>query len=354
MKILLLGPYPPPHGGISVHVYELRKQLHMAGIDCQVVNVDRRALESADYLCVRSGFGLLWTMNQHTRRGWTLHVHVNGHNRRSWLIALTAGVAGWFGPGSVLTVHSGLAPEYLASGRLARWMAGLACSFYTWVVAVSPAVHDALLSLGLSAERIAVVPAFLAAQPARSDRHEPDHFTHRSPILATTLFFRPEYGFRVLVEAMDQLRRRYPEIVCLVMGSGEEQEQAEQLVVKRGLQEWISLLGNVTHEKCLSLLSRADLFVRPTLVDGDASSVREALAMGIRVVASNAGHRPQGVVLFRAGDGDDLAAKIEEAWLRPGLGAMPGGDNFGTLIDLYESIGRPRRQVDNGKAQSIA
>src|SRR5437660_6748655 len=69
----------------------------------------------------------------------------------------------------------------------------------------------------------------------------------------------------------DLLRQTFPGIACLVMGSGEEEEhqQAEQLVAARGLQHSILFLGNVVHETCLSIISQVDLFVRPTLADGE-------------------------------------------------------------------------------------
>jgi len=44
------------------------------------------------------------------------------------------------------------------------------------------------------------------------------------------------------------------------------------------------------------------VFVRPTLADGDAVSVREALALGRVVVASAVGERPAAARLFPAGD----------------------------------------------------
>ena len=41
MKILLIGPYPPPHGGISVHVSGIHRQLMAAGIPCRVLDTGR-------------------------------------------------------------------------------------------------------------------------------------------------------------------------------------------------------------------------------------------------------------------------------------------------------------------------
>ena len=346
MKILLIGPYPPPHGGVSVHVYEACRQLRLSGIECRVVNVDPRAPQSNDYVSIRGGLHLLFLLTQFARNGWTLHAHTNGHNHKSWMVALIAGLAGLRGPGSLLTLHSGLAPAYLAKGRAGpRLLARSVCLFYRRVIAVAPEVREAVLSLGLPPGRVDLLPAFLFTAPSLVETPELQEVEGRRPLLAVTLFFRPEYGFELLVEAMERLRGRHPEIACLVMGSGAQQAQAERLVCEKGLQNCIHFLGNVSHEKCISVMSQCDLFVRPTFADGDANSVREALSMGIPVVASDVGNRPPGTVLFRTGDVDDLAAKIEETWSRPH--PRPNCDrnatatgNFKSLLDIYSSLAK--------------
>jgi glycosyltransferase involved in cell wall biosynthesis len=72
----------------------------------------------------------------------------------------------------------------------------------------------------------------------------------------------------------------------------------------------VLLAGDVGHALCLCLMSKSDLFVRPTYQDGDAISVREAVAAGVPVVASNVGTRPPGVALFRAGNVDELTKTL--------------------------------------------
>ena len=59
MKILLVGPYPPPHGGISVHVAGIYRQSIAAGVKCAVLDTSRdprqvRVREATGILC-RSG-----------------------------------------------------------------------------------------------------------------------------------------------------------------------------------------------------------------------------------------------------------------------------------------------------------
>jgi glycosyltransferase involved in cell wall biosynthesis len=59
------------------------------------------------------------------------------------------------------------------------------------------------------------------------------------------------------------------------------------------------------------MISASDVFVRPTFTDGDSISVREALSLGIPVIASDCVERPDGVVLFKTGNAGDLSGKLQ-------------------------------------------
>jgi glycosyltransferase involved in cell wall biosynthesis len=61
-------------------------------------------------------------------------------------------------------------------------------------------------------------------------------------------------------------------------------------------------------------MRRSHVFVRATLEDGDSISVREALALGVPVVASRVGTRPPGTILFHPGDVEDMLSKVDLAW----------------------------------------
>src|SRR5205823_13397268 len=116
MKVLFVGPYPPPHGGISVHVWSAHALMKRAGQQSSVLNIDPRAPASEAYIRVPGAFGLLRELVRHARNNWTFSVHTNGHNRKSWMIAAACGLAAQLGPGASLTLHSGLAPEYMRHG----------------------------------------------------------------------------------------------------------------------------------------------------------------------------------------------------------------------------------------------
>src|SRR5579885_2945703 len=236
LKVLLMGPYPPPSGGVSVHVLAAHKLLTEAGLSCQVLNLPEpsRAKGAAR---LRHWARLVRSLRRRAKQGWIIHVHINGHNWKSWAVAAIGGVSGSAAAGRILTLHSGMVAKYL--GTASAWrraLAAFACARFTRIVCVTTEIRAALLSLGVPIERTEILPAYLGAVPRKQGIEDwlLSWIREHSPVISTALFFRPEYGFRLLVEAVSRLRSRYPRLGCLVMGSGEEQTEAEQSIEKQG------------------------------------------------------------------------------------------------------------------------
>lgn len=345
MKILLVGSYPPPFGGISVHVQMLQRLLEQNGIDCRVLNIDRKALASPNYLHVKNYVDLLMQLIT-TSRSRLVHLHTNGHNLKSWLMATVCAWLGWgLGCGSILTIHSGMSPQYIAQpGFWHRQLLKLALAPQSLVVCVNEEIRATLVDFGFKREDSMVLPAFLFDE-GEDPPLEPKlkHLLAQfDPIITTVAFLRPEYGLEVLMEALSLIKRQFPRFACLVIGSGEGQAALQQCAVEYGVAEQIFWLGDLEHRECLSLIGASQLFVRPTLADGDSISVREAVHLGVPVVASDVGHRPASVSLFRVGDAADLAAKctnvLENQLLAKPQTLLEPAYNLLSLIGAYDQI----------------
>jgi len=124
------------------------------------------------------------------------------------------------------------------------------------------------------------------------------------------------YGARTLLAALPALVARHPRLMLALFGPARAEGLAG-LARSYGVDARVRFFGELGHEQALAVIAASDLFVRPTLADGDALSLREALALGRRVVATEVGVRPQGAQLVRAGDALDLVRGIEEALERP-------------------------------------
>lgn len=315
MKVLLIGDYPPPYGGISVHVQQLSRFVAQSGAECRVLDIEPGTTSKEGAIRVRGYSDFLWNLMTFFFRGYVSHIHTNGHNFKSWLaIWVVAWVGFLFRRRNVATLHSGLMPAYVgAGGSLTRWFIKSALWPLGTVIAVNEEIERALSELKVARNRILVLPAFsLGARSSMIPEFIADCRAKFTPMVASAVYLEKEYGTELLIEACVHLREKYPHLGCLIMGSGREEETLRAQIKKSKGEEFIILLGNLPHELCLSVMEKSDLFVRPTYFDGDAISVREALALGIPTVASRVGFRPDGVFLFDPGNVTDLIVQMEK------------------------------------------
>ncbi|MGH9360069.1 MAG: hypothetical protein ACRD1O_12965, partial [Terriglobia bacterium] len=114
MRILLLGPHPPPYGGIQTHLVALRQYLREQQIPSEVINLTRHRQPEAD------GVYYPRTPQQVLRLLLRLHydiahLHVGG-DLTSRVLALALVCNAVPGHKSVFTFHSGGYPSSQAGG----------------------------------------------------------------------------------------------------------------------------------------------------------------------------------------------------------------------------------------------
>jgi glycosyltransferase involved in cell wall biosynthesis len=326
-RVLLIGPLPPPSGGVATHCTELRCALQAQPLSVSLLD-PRRA---------RGGRQRLIAALTAARLGGALvHLHTNGHNRGSWALAALVGLTQ--AAPRLLTLHSGLAPDFV---RAHKKQTRLLCNRFTKVIAVNAAIADALLAVGVAPERLLVCPAFTPA--ALAFRLAPPGLAqlrraHRL-LLACALAPGPEYGALIMLDAFRLVRARAPEVGLVLLGPGTQHPSLAAAVHARGLGGAVHHLGELPRAQALAVLAAADIFVRPSLADGDALSVREALALGCRVVASDVGARPLGVLTFAAGDAAAGAEQIFRAIANRFPEQVSSVDCLPPLLALYRQLG---------------
>lgn len=343
-RIALVGDYPPPHGGVAVHVAALARALRAAGLDVRVLDIGRGDHRAEGVVPARGALRFAAALATAAAERRLVHVHTSGANPRSWTVAAAAARARLPGsPPAVLTLHSGHCPAYLARAPAARRAARGTCAAFGQVLAVSGPIAEALHGCGVPAHRVKVLPAFVAAAlvPGPPPRGFAALRAARAPVFVAALAPGPTYGEDLLLPAFVALRARHPRAALAIFGPGTE----GGALAAAGLGMGVLALGELDHSGALAVIAGADVFVRPTRADGDALSVREALALGRRVVASAVGHRPAGCLLFPAGDAGGLAARLAEAAALPApppTGRIaPVRDPFRDLLALYRALAHP-------------
>jgi glycosyltransferase involved in cell wall biosynthesis len=132
--------------------------------------------------------------------------------------------------------------------------------------------------------------------------------------------FVPKKGFTTGIKAMQAIRSRHSNARLLIVGSGLLEPEYRGIMKESGTEEAITLLGEVLPAELKYYYSACDIFLMPSErfpSDGLNVVVVEAMACGRPVVASSVGGNDLVVFdgvngyLHRAGDAEDLAAKVE-------------------------------------------
>ncbi len=349
VNVLLVGDYPPPYGGISVQVQALQRWIEKeSGASCVVLNIGASRREAISG-CV--GTPNLWTFGQmlwrYARQGHLIHIVTNGHNTKSWLSAFACSVAGILNRRrTIIALDSGAMPNCVEeAGWFLRMLIKLALQLAGKVICRNKRGRHVLLKLGCQDSSVLIIPGYIPAAPSgpESIPSEVQAFlAAHDPVIGTVVAFRPEYGVDILVDAVNQLAIDYPNVGLIIIGSGDE-PNAHKVI--RDLQQngRVTVIKDLPHPLCLAVMSRLDIFARCTYYDGDAISVREALTLGLPVVASDTDYRPEGVTLFTKGDVKDLVKKLQgtleqsvELSVKARRGAMP--DTADRILKLYHEL----------------
>src|SRR4051812_29937374 len=109
MKILLVGDFPPPSGGVATHVEELFHAVRARGGECFVLDIGKGQLPADGVLPAGGVAHFSKLLMQHAVRGFRIHLHTSGANPKSWALASVCAAAGKVARvPPIITLHSGL------------------------------------------------------------------------------------------------------------------------------------------------------------------------------------------------------------------------------------------------------
>lgn len=96
-------------------------------------------------------------------------------------------------------------------------------------------------------------------------------------------------GFMIGVLAINELKSKFPNFIWKIAGDGPEMEELLSHIHSLGLTENIVLLGKKNKDEIKELYEEADIYFLPSVSEGLANAVLEAMSMSIAVVSSDVG-----------------------------------------------------------------
>jgi len=352
MKIALLGPYPPPYGGTSVHVQRLKERLEKEDAACVVYDYSGVPKKAPGIVTVRNK--AIWFLAQLFHSPADI-IYCRGYSPLALIsLSLLAAAKGK----KVIIAPGGFLFGDRPIGLCHKLAFLLAAKTRVYFVAESLKSKAIILSLGIKPENIEeeVIPGFIPpyvkeGEIAQIAPEVWDFIGSHSPIVTANAFRisfyngQDLYGIDLCIDLCANLKMYYPEIgfvFCLPdIGDYDYFYKMREMLKDKDIEG--SFLFVTKPCPYYPILRKSDVFVRPTHTDGDANSLREALHFKVPSVASDAAARPEGTILFKNRDAEDFTLKVKhilsnyESYKKK-LKTLRSEDNFEKILRVYYKL----------------
>jgi len=284
----LVGPLPPPNGGMAMQTLQLARLLREEGIAVEIVQTN--APYRPPLVEKLQGLRALFRLLPYLWRLWRLAgrvdvIHLMANSGWSWqLFAAPAVWTGWLrGTPVIVNYRGGEAREYFSrSIRRVRPTLGRASA----VVVPSGFLEAVFREFGVATQVVPNIVDLDFFHPAASRRSD-GTFT-----IAIARNLEALYGIDTALEAFALARAEHAGLRLKIAGSGPQRVELERLARQLNIDGSVTFLGRLDRPDIVALYHAADAMLNPSRVDNMPNSVLEALACGVPVVSTEVGGVP--------------------------------------------------------------
>lgn len=320
ISIDLIGTYPPPIGGTSIHIQRLLRENRKQGIEC--VEYDTRANEEGKNLKNKfvvpiynyKKFMFKYLFN---KRAQIIHSHSH-----SWIERMILTIKAKLCKQKVVfTFHS-----FRDDINKLNWKQKIA---YKYVlknsdkfIATSLDIKRKLIEWGCNEEKINVISPFIVPNEIDKieDTSDIKKFTSKFDYIVTANASNNNhyngsdlYGMDMCIELIKYIKKYYNVGFIYVLTKTTDKQYLNMLkkrIKEYDIQNQFMLIeGSVDF---ISLLKMTTIFIRPTNTDSWPMSISESLVIGVPCIASNVCEREKGTILFQNRNQGELNLKVKE------------------------------------------
>ena len=282
----LVGPLPPPSGGMATQTQQLARLLVDSGIAVKLVQTN--AAYRPPWIERLRGVRALFRLIPYAMRLWhcagqvdLLHVMANS----GWAWHLFAAPAVWMGrfrgTPVIVNYRGGEAEAFLeCQSSWVKPTLRRACA----VVVPSAFLEGVFRRFGVATE---VVPNIIDVV-----RFHPGPARPAGRHIIVTRNLEDIYDIPTALRAFAVIRRVHPDATLTVAGSGPRRSDLKGLSETLGVASSVRFAGALDNENIAELYRSADLVLNPSTADNMPISLLEAMASGVPIVSTNVGGIP--------------------------------------------------------------
>ena len=315
-SVLLVGAYPPPLGGVSVHVKRLKSLLKKEGYYVDVFNTAQTEIFKGQNI-IRLAINILC--------GSFRIVHVHGYPYKILrVIELLRKIKKFK---LYVTDHnSRLFAEREYDNKRISFYKKIIRNLDYLVVVGSNILKEYSRYGATLPDNTLVHPSFIAPDLDEEEdilktypRELFEFMLKHKPIItasaAEIVFYDGVdlYGLDMCIELTSKLKCQFPNIGFLFALANENKHveylnSMKKQIIELGIKDNFYFLTG--QKEIWPLFRKVNLMIRPTYSDGYGVSIAEALYFGCPAVASNVCERPEGTILFKSRNLDDIMRKV--------------------------------------------
>jgi glycosyltransferase involved in cell wall biosynthesis len=306
-RVCVVGPLPPPWGGMGNQCQLLVRLLRSEGIAVELVqtNAPYHPAWVGSVPMLRAACRLLPYLRSLWRacaRADVVHVLANSGWAWHLFAAPAIAIARFRRAAVIVNYHGGSADTFFAQGPryVLKMLAGTSLR-----VMPSAYLQRVFSQYGLSSEVIPnIVDLSLFTPLTRTTRATQPH-------IVVTRNLEPIYDIATAIRALALIRQRMPSVRMTIAGCGPDREKLQALAHHLGQDAAIHFAGRLVNGDVARLVASASCLLNPSTVDNMPVSILEAFACGVPVVSTRAGGIPDmledGVAGLLVPVGDDTA-----------------------------------------------
>lgn len=323
-RVCLIGPLPPPYGGVSEHIYRLvsaTSQFISEIIDLYPATVRKLCPENSTasvFVAPRSRWlRPIWFSLQLWRSNCSVF-HFHFSLPRALLLLTLVRKRRW--QTWILTLHNGdlsIGAHY--GNYFLKKVIHAQVARFDRIVCLSTAQEQFYLKIGIPQPRLVRLPSYLPP-PDRKIAHLVSSFNElrrrNSVVVLASGYPERFYNFDQVVEYADSRKMVFGSGVgfaIAVYGNGDWGwiDMLEAIARDRGLE--VIFLKNLDRDAFASVIENTDIYVRPTLMDSYGIAVADAINCGAIAIASDICERYEGCRIFPAGDVKEFFVQLDIA-----------------------------------------
>lgn len=324
-KIILIGPLPPPAGGVSVHILRLSEKINStADFECAVFDIGRLKFYNKKLELINVFKAIAYFISASI-----IHFHIS--HLKKYFIAMLAKM---FRKKIIYTRHNIREENSVASARLHE------------ISDAAILVYES--SVKNNDPKTKIIPAFIPGSKIipLDDQIKKQLANYSSLVVAIsthpknvkmTIDDSDLYGFDLLLDSFPGFYQSGQALVLVdVNGS---MKAAYSKKVEKLIGEGFPVIYLTSDIDFNALLPLVSIYVRPTRSDGDSLAIREALGAGVKVLASDCVTRPEGTALFKVNDPVSLTNEMKKLMVMPKIEPLDQFDFSKNVLEVYISLG---------------